>query len=121
MHVVVLTLSNLSLFRMCCATKRVPSIVFSTSRNVGLSNVGLMPSTKQHDGLKSPFPVGLNSSSSPPGNGNAGNGGSPKQGPTPPDAATSNLDGITEFDDKSLIKFESLIYSNKSSTLNIEK
>lgn len=85
----------MSLFRMCCATKRVPSIVFSTSRNVGFSNVGLMPSTTQHDGLRSPFPAGLNSSSSPPGNGKAGNGGSPKQGPTPPDAATSNLDGIT--------------------------
>lgn len=95
-HTRILTLSNLSLFRMCCATKRVPSIVFSTSRNIGLSNVGLMPSTTQHDGLKSPLPVGLNSSSSPPGNGNAGNGGSPKHGPTPPDAATSNLDGITK-------------------------
>lgn len=41
----------------------------------------------------SPLPVGLNRSSSPPGNGSAGSGGSPKHGPTPPDAATSKRDG----------------------------
>lgn len=52
----------------------------------------------QQVGLISPFPVGLKSSSSPPGSGRAGNGGSPKQGPTPPDAATSKRDGgITEI------------------------
>lgn len=101
---------------MCCATKRVPSIVFSTSRSVGLSNVGLMPSTTQHDGLSSPFPVGLNSSSSPPGNGNAGNGGSPKQGPTPPDAATSNLDGITKPGEKQKI-WNEIINLNSSKWL----
>lgn len=57
----------------------------------GLSNVGL--TSAQHDGLISPLPVGLKSSSSPPGKGSAGNGGSPKHGPTPPEAATSKREG----------------------------
>uniref|UniRef100_A0A182QHF3 Uncharacterized protein n=1 Tax=Anopheles farauti TaxID=69004 RepID=A0A182QHF3_9DIPT len=57
----------------------------------GFSKVGLR--SPQQVGLMSPFPVGLNRSSSPPGSGSAGSGGSPKHGPTPPEAATSNRDG----------------------------
>ncbi len=57
----------------------------------GLSNVGLM--SAQHIGLMSPLPDGLKSSSSPPCKGKAGSGGSPKHGPTPPEAATSKREG----------------------------
>lgn len=74
-----LTCSNLSLFLTCCATKREASIVFSISRYVGFSNVGL--TSPQQFGLKSLMP-GLKSSSSPledNGNGSAGRGGSPKR------------------------------------------
>ena len=75
----ILTLSNLSLFLTCCATKRDASIVFSISRYVGFSKVGL--ASPQQFGLMSLIP-GLKSSSSPPdsgGIGSAGNGGSPKR------------------------------------------
>lgn len=57
----------------------------------GLSNVGLM--SAQQMGLMSPLPDGLKSSSSPPCKGKAGSGGSPKHGPTPPEAATSKREG----------------------------
>lgn len=74
----ILTLSNLSLFLTCCATKRDASIVFSISRYVGFSNVGL--TSPQQFGLMSLSP-GLKSSSSPldNGSGSAGKGGSPKR------------------------------------------
>lgn len=87
----MLTLSNLSLFRTCWATNRDASMAFSISRIIGFSNVGLR--SGQHVGLRSSLLVGLKRSSSPPGNGSAGSGGSPKHGPIPPEAATSNRDG----------------------------
>ena len=91
-NVCILTLSNLSLFLTCCAINLEPSTVFSISLIYGLSNVGLI-SAGQQLGLSSPLPDGLNRSSSAPGNGSTGSGGSPKHGPTPPDVTTSKRDG----------------------------
>lgn len=87
-----LTFSNESLFLTCWAMNFESEIVFSMSLRPTFSNDGLL-SLVLSRWVAILQPVGLYSSSSPPGSGIDGNGGSPKQGPIPPAAATSNRVG----------------------------